>query len=92
MTSRNPAAMPFPFSMLDVSILGFGRVLSMIMKKTTRIHSPSVASHRGGARCRAQGRWAFNLASERLFALGSTERIRRGAYLTAQGEMRFLPL
>ena len=39
-----------------------------------------------------EGRWAFNLASESLFALGSTETARRAAYRTATGELRFLPL
>jgi hypothetical protein len=62
------------------------------MKKASRIPSPSESSHRGGAACRTEGRWAFNLASERLFAFGSTLSGKRGAYLTAQGEMRFLSL
>ncbi len=39
-----------------------------------------------------KGGWAFNLASESLFALGSTEGARRVAYRTASGELRFLPL
>ena len=39
-----------------------------------------------------EGRWAFNLASESLFALGSTEKARRVAYRTVTGELRFLPL
>jgi hypothetical protein len=40
----------------------------------------------------SEGRWEFNLASEILFAVGSTEAVRRAAYRTAAGEMRFLPL
>jgi len=38
------------------------------------------------------GRWSFNLATESLFTLGSTEQARRVAYRTATGEIRFLPL
>jgi hypothetical protein len=66
--------------------------LKSIMKKTSPTHSPRESSHRNGAACRKEGRWAFNLASERLFAFGSTVSGKRGAYLTAQGEMRFLSL
>jgi hypothetical protein len=39
-----------------------------------------------------EGRWAFDLSGESLFALGSTENARRVAYRTATGELRFLPL
>jgi hypothetical protein len=39
-----------------------------------------------------EGRWSFNLASESLFSLGSTDNARRVAYRTATGELRFLPL
>jgi hypothetical protein len=38
------------------------------------------------------GRWSFNLASESLFSLGSSDGPRRVAYRTATGELRFLPL
>jgi hypothetical protein len=68
------------------------RVRPILMKKTSRGHSPSESSQRGGAVCRAKGGWAFNLASERLFAFGSIGSTKRGAYLTAQGEVRFLSL
>lgn len=37
------------------------------------------------------GRWSFNLASEHLFVLGSTDTIRRAAYRTSDGRIRFLP-
>jgi len=65
------------------------------MKKTARRDHPSETSRRshraysqnGGK----EGGWAFNLASENLFALGSTGPARRVAYRTATGELRFLP-
>jgi len=44
--------------------------------------------HNGGS----EGRWEFNLAGGSLFALGSTGSVRRAAYRTAAGELRFLPL
>ena len=37
------------------------------------------------------GRWSFNLASEHLFVLGSTDTVRRAAYRTSDGRIRFLP-
>ena len=40
----------------------------------------------------SEGRWEFNPASESLFALGSIDSVRRAAYRTAAGELRFLPL
>jgi hypothetical protein len=71
---------------------GVHHVRSILMKKTSRSHSPRESSHRDATACQTKGGWAFNLASERLFAFGSIESGKRGAYLTAQGEMRFLPL
>jgi len=37
------------------------------------------------------GSWAFNLATESLFALGSNEAVWRVAYRRANGDLRFLP-
>ncbi len=62
------------------------------MKKTPRAYSPSQSSHRQGSGCRPGERWTFSLASERLFVFGSTEQLRRGAYLTARGEVRLFSL
>ena len=75
-----------------LSYLGLHLVRPILMKKTSRGHSPSESSHRGGTACRTKGGWAFNLTSERLFAFGSIASGKRGAYLTAQGEVRFLSL
>ena len=36
------------------------------------------------------GRWAFNLATESLYALSSGEGLRRVAYRRADGSLRFL--
>ena len=65
------------------------------MKKPTRCIHPSETSsrsprdyRRNGAK---EGNWSFNLASDILFALGSTESARRVAYRTSTGELRFLP-
>ncbi len=59
------------------------------MKKSTqRDQSQKACSKTDGK----EGRWAFNLASESLFTLGSAESPRRVAYRTATGELRFLPL
>jgi len=62
------------------------------MKKKDRRNHPSESTRRSSKVCRNEGRWAFNLTSERLFALGSTDRVRRVAYRTATGELRILPL
>ena len=77
----------------------FGRAEAaafLFMKKPTRRDHPSEASRRSPQACHKKsgstGSWAFNLASESLFALGSTERARRVAYRGADGELRFLPL
>jgi|ERR1700677_5313 len=85
LSSRFSRLLPFLFARSH-------HVQSTIMKKTNRSHSPSESSHRGGTACQAEGRWSFNLASERLFAFGSTASGKRGAYLTAQGEVRVLSL
>jgi hypothetical protein len=65
------------------------------MKKTSRRDHPSEPSHRNRRDCRqnggSEGRWEFT-ASGSLIALGSTDAVRRAAYRTADGELRFLPL
>ena len=71
-------------------------VWNAFMKKPTRPDHPSETSRRSSGQCRSEGakdgRWSFNLATENLFALGSTENARRVAYRTANGELRFLPI
>jgi len=66
------------------------------MKKTSRRDHPSEPTHRSHKAFRhgggSEGRWEFNLASESLFALGSSDGLRRAAYRTSGGELRFLPL
>jgi hypothetical protein len=66
------------------------------MKKPSRRDQRGESSRRSQREERKHGSkkggWAFNLASESLFALGSTEGARRVAYRTADGELRFLPL
>jgi hypothetical protein len=62
------------------------------MKKTALKNQPSESARRSSRACRSPERWAFNHTSERLFALGSTDSIRRFAYRTMMGELRFLPL
>ena len=66
------------------------------MKTPSRRDHPRATIRRNQSDCCDQGgsagRWEFNLASENLFALGSTEAIRRAAYRTADGYLRFLPL
>jgi hypothetical protein len=37
------------------------------------------------------GRWAFNLATESLYALQSGEAVLRVAYRKPNGELRYLP-
>ncbi|MCE0522462.1 MAG: hypothetical protein LV480_06080 [Methylacidiphilales bacterium] len=65
------------------------------MKKTFRRDHPSEPSHRSQRDCLrnggSEGRWEFT-ASGNLFALGASEGVRRAAYRTATGELRFLPL
>lgn len=69
---------------------------SDFMKTLPRRDRPSATvrqSHRGcPASSGSVGRWAFNLASENLFALGSPEITHRAAYRTVDGHLRFLPL
>jgi hypothetical protein len=62
------------------------------MKKPS--HSSGRSGQRRGPReaRAAAGSWAFNLATESLFALGSSEAVRRVAYRTSDGRIRFLPL
>ncbi|MCE0482693.1 MAG: hypothetical protein LV479_00465 [Methylacidiphilales bacterium] len=70
--------------------------LTAFMKKSSHLDHLSESRHRSHEGCpqkgAKEGRWAFNLASESLFALGSTEGARRVAYRTATGELRFLPI
>jgi hypothetical protein len=66
--------------------------LPTFMKKSSRRDHPSEPPRRSQRDCRQDGRWSFNLASESLFALGTTESARRVAYRTADGQLRFLPL
>jgi hypothetical protein len=65
------------------------------MKKPSRRSQPGETVRRSPKDCRQdgtkEGRWSFNLASDILFALGSTEGARRVAYRTPTGELRFLP-
>jgi hypothetical protein len=65
------------------------------MKKNSRRDHPSESSHRSRRDCHQNGgsedRWEFTSSSS-LFALGSTDAVRRAAYRTAGGELRFLPL
>jgi len=62
------------------------------MKKTAPRNQPSESTRRSSWACRTPERWAFNHTSERLFALGSTDRVRRFAYRTMMGELRLLPI
>jgi hypothetical protein len=84
-SSRFSSLLAYPFA-------GSRHARFVTMKKTTRGRSPSESSYRRATGCRTGERWAFSLASERLFAFGSTEHLRRAAYLTARGEMRLLSL
>ncbi|MEJ0000979.1 MAG: hypothetical protein WDO13_18525 [Verrucomicrobiota bacterium] len=64
------------------------------MKKPTRRAplSPSGLSPSRANPCDAShGPWEFT-SSARLFAVGAIDGVRRAAYRTAAGEMRFLPL
>jgi hypothetical protein len=62
------------------------------MKKSSH-PSGRARQRRSSSDARAStGSWAFNLASESLFALGSSEAVRRVVYRTADGRIRFLPL
>jgi len=65
------------------------------MKKPSRRDHPGEPSPRSRRDCRqnggSEGRWEFT-ANGSLFALGSTDAVRRAAYRTAEGELRFLPL
>ena len=62
------------------------------MKKTARRNQPSESTRRSSRACRTPERWAFSHTSDRLFALGSSGSVRRFAYRTMMGELRFLPL
>src|ERR1700677_2466500 len=74
----------------------FESVLLAFMKKPSRREQHGEPSRRSPRDCRKdggkEGRWAFSLASENLFALGWTAQARRVAYRTVDGELRFLPL
>ena len=61
--------------------------------RPSRAHSrgASVKTARPAQRGGSNGRWSFNLASEHLFVLGSTDTVRRAAYRTSDGRIRFLP-
>ncbi len=65
-----------------------------IMRRTSRrehAHEPgNPAARSGRRRGGSKGPWEF--ASERLFAVGETDAVRRAAYRAADGELRFLPL
>ncbi len=71
-------------------------VVLNIMNKSPRRDHPGHPPRRNERDCRkngaGDGRWAFNLASESLFSLGTTDKARRVAYRTADGQLRFLPL
>jgi ferric-dicitrate binding protein FerR (iron transport regulator) len=64
------------------------------MKKPPHRDHPSEPSRRSRRDRRpnggSKGRWEFGVASESLFALFSSGTVRRAAYCTAEGEMRFL--
>ena len=66
------------------------------MKKTHLRDQPDDSSPRPKSGVRAnsgsQGPWEFNTVSQGLMTLGSTKKPKRAAYLTASGELRFLPL
>jgi hypothetical protein len=51
-------------------------------------HADSQASHDNR---KGEGRWEFT-SSGRLFSVGATDAVRRVAYWTAGGELRFFPL
>jgi hypothetical protein len=61
------------------------------MKKSSRRDHQGESSHRSRKKAGSDGRWEFT-ASGSLISLGSTEAVRRAAYRTADGELRFLPL
>jgi len=67
----------------------------LLMKKSSRRDHPSETSRRSQQACSqnggSEGRWEFT-ASGSLIALGATESVRRAAYRTATGELRFFPL
>ena len=66
-----------------------------LMKKSSRRDHTSESSHRSARGCHknggSEGPWEFT-ASGTLVALGSSGAVRRAAYRTATGELRFLPL
>ena len=63
------------------------------MKKAFRRDHPSESSprNRRGQNSGSEGRWEFS-SSGSLIALGSIAAVRRAAYCTADGGLRFLPL
>ncbi|HEY0257740.1 MAG TPA: hypothetical protein VGC39_09880, partial [Candidatus Methylacidiphilales bacterium] len=83
-------------SLASISLFHFLETASDFMKTPSRRDHPRATARRNRGGCPASsgsvGRWSFNLASENLFALGSTDAIRRAAYRTADGQLRFLPL
>jgi hypothetical protein len=78
----------YPFSGLDPT----PRVFFKRMKKSSQRRSDESpgkrASHSNEG---SKGRWEFT-SSGSLISLGATEAVRRAAYRTATGELRFLPL
>jgi hypothetical protein len=65
------------------------------MKKSSRRDHPSESAHAvsrsSHANGKGKGRWEFT-SSGRLFPFGATDSVRRAAYWTAGGELRFFPL
>jgi hypothetical protein len=65
------------------------------MKKPSRRDTPNAATPQPGRTAKRngkkEGRWEFT-SSGSLFALGAVDAVRRAAYRTAGGELRFLPL
>ena len=92
---RNEAEKLLPY-LFTVSLCRYLELASDFMKTPPRRDRSRATARPNQAGCRTSsgsvGRWAFNLASENLFALGSTDAIRRVAYRTADGHLRFLPL
>jgi hypothetical protein len=66
---------------------------STFMKKSTRHHPDESSQGKRSSRADSgsKGRWEFT-ASGSLISLGATAAVRRAAYRTATGELRFLPL
>jgi hypothetical protein len=71
----------------------FHRFFHDFMKKSSRRDHPSESAVAQGslANRKDEGRWEFT-GSGRLFPMGATDSVRRAAYWTAGGELRFFPL